>query len=97
MEIPSIHGQTSLEIVVPKLLILCAKFSEFPYLNYYFSYDVCVSVCLSVRLSAKKNTFQWVQISKNVSIQSCHIFKKNKNGHLIFDFFGSDPSKMDQT
>ena len=35
--------------------------------------------------------------SKNVTIKSCHIFKKNKNGRLIFDFFGSDPSKMDQT
>ena len=34
---------------------------------------------------------------KNVSIKSCHIFKKNKNGHFIFGFFGSDPSKMDQT
>ena len=42
-----------------------------------------------------------MHISKNVSIKSCHILKKNKNGHFIFwlffDFFGSDPSKMDQT
>ena len=38
-----------------------------------------------------------MQISKNVSKQSCHIFKKNKNGRFIFDFFGSDLSKMDQT
>ena len=28
-----------------------------------------------------------MQISKNVSIKSCHIFKKNKNGHFIFGFF----------
>jgi hypothetical protein len=35
--------------------------------------------------------------SKNVSIISCHIFKKDKNGHFILDFFGSDLSKMDQT
>ena len=35
-----------------------------------------------------------MHISKNVSIESCHIFKKNKNGHFIF---GSDLSKMDQT
>ena len=34
---------------------------------------------------------------KNVSIKSCHISKKNENGHFIFGFFGSDPSKMDQT
>ena len=57
---------------------------------------VCaVSVCLSVFL--QKKTSYWLQISKNVSIKSCHIFKKNKNGRFIFDFFGSDPSKMDQT
>ena len=35
-----------------------------------------------------------VDLALNVS---CHIFKKNKNGSFIFDFFGSDPSKMDQT
>ena len=34
--------------------------------------------------------------SKNVSIQSCHdMFKKDKNGHFILDFFESDLSKMD--
>ena len=38
-----------------------------------------------------------MHLSKNVSIQSCHIFKRNKNGRFIFDFFGSDLSKMDQT
>jgi hypothetical protein len=35
--------------------------------------------------------------SKNVTIKSCHIYKKDKNVCLIFDFFGSDLSKMDQT
>ena len=35
--------------------------------------------------------------SKNVSIKSCHIYKKDKNGCFILDFFGSDLSKMDQT
>ena len=35
--------------------------------------------------------------SKNVTIKSCHIFKKDKNSRSIFDFFGSDLSKMDQT
>ena len=35
--------------------------------------------------------------SKNVTIKSCHIYKKDKNGCLILDFFGSDLSKMDQT
>ena len=35
--------------------------------------------------------------SKNVSIQSCDIYNKNKNSYLILDQIGSDPSKMDQT
>ena len=40
---------------------------------------------------------------KNVSIKSCHISKKNKNGHFIFGFFwlrsvqnGSNMIKLDQ-
>ena len=33
--------------------------------------------------------------SKNVAIKSCHI--KDKNRCFVFDFFGSDLSKMDQT
>ena len=35
--------------------------------------------------------------SKKVTIKSCHIYRKDKNGCFVFDFFGSDPSKMDQT
>ena len=34
---------------------------------------------------------------QNVSTKSCHISKKNENGHSIFGFFGSDPYKMNQT
>ena len=69
----------------------------FFYLNYYLSSAVCaVSECLSICLSAKKN-FLMVAPIKNVTIKSWHIFKKNKNGHFIFGFFWSDPSKMDQT
>ena len=30
--------------------------------------------------------------SKNVSIQSCHIYKKDKNGYFILDQIGSDLS-----
>ena len=33
---------------------------------------------------------------KNVTINSCHIYRKDKNGCFMFDFFGSDLSKMDQ-
>ena len=35
--------------------------------------------------------------SKNVTMKSCHIYRKDKNGCFVFDFFGSDLSKMDQT
>ena len=35
--------------------------------------------------------------SKNVSLKSFHIYKKNKNACLILEFFGSDLFKMDQT
>ena len=35
--------------------------------------------------------------SKNVSIKICHIYRKDKNGSFVFDFFGSDLSKIDQT
>ena len=34
---------------------------------------------------------------KNVAIKGCHIYKKDKNGSFVFDFFRSDLSKMDQT
>ena len=35
--------------------------------------------------------------SKNVSIKICHIYRKDKNGSFVFDFFGADLSKMDQS
>jgi hypothetical protein len=35
--------------------------------------------------------------SKNVTIKSCHIYKKDNNGCFILDFFGSDLSKVDQS
>ena len=35
--------------------------------------------------------------SKNVTVKSCHIYRKDKNDFFVFDFFGSDLSKMDQT
>ena len=40
----------------------------------------------------------WIsQQPKNVSIQSCHIYKLYKNGHFILDQIGSDLSKTDYT
>ena len=44
----------------------------------------CLCFCVSV---GPKKLFKWLHVSKNVSIKSCHIFKKNKNGHFIFGFF----------
>ena len=35
--------------------------------------------------------------SEDVTMKSCHIYRKEKNGCYVFDFFGSDMSKMDQT
>jgi hypothetical protein len=35
--------------------------------------------------------------SKKFTIKSCHIYRKDQNGCFVFDFFGSDLSKMDQT
>ena len=35
--------------------------------------------------------------SEDVTMKSCHIYRKEKNGCFVFDFFGSDMSKMDQT
>jgi hypothetical protein len=35
--------------------------------------------------------------SKNVTKKSSHISRKDENGCLVFDFFGSDLSKMVQT
>ena len=45
-----------------------------------------------------QNGSKWISHqSKNVTIKSCPIYRKDKNGCFILDFFGSDPSKMDQT
>ena len=35
--------------------------------------------------------------SKNITIKNCHIYREDKNDYFVFDFFGSDLSKMDQT
>ena len=45
----------------------------------------------------KLDQIEFPHQSKNVTIKSCHIYRKDKNGCFIFDFFGSDLSKMDQT
>ena len=35
--------------------------------------------------------------SKNITIKSCHIYRTDKNDCFVFDFFGSDLSKINQT
>ena len=49
--------------------------------------SVRVSMVPWFLLSVRKKNFLMVLNIKNVSIKSCHIFKKNKNGHFIFGFF----------
>ena len=36
-------------------------------------------------------------LTKNVTIKSCHIYKKDNKCSFILDFFGSDLSKVDQS
>ena len=44
-----------------------------------------------------QNGSKWItHQSKNVTIKSCHIYKKDKNGCFILDFFGSNLIKLDQ-
>ena len=35
--------------------------------------------------------------SKNFTIKSCQVYREDKNGCFVFDFFRTDLSKMDQT
>ena len=55
--------------------------------------------CLWIR-SAQTGS-NWIKLdfhkSKIVTIKSCHIYRNVINACYVFDFFGSDLSKMDQT
>ena len=67
------------------------------YLNYYLSYDICaVSLRLSVCLSEKK-LLNGCPYQKMLVYKVVTFLKRIKMAVLFFDFFGSDPSKMDQT
>ena len=61
-------------------------------LNYYLSFDVCVSLRLSEKKLLNGCTYQKMLVNKVVTF-----LKRIKMAVLFFDFFGSDPSKMDQT
>ena len=50
-----------------------------------------------VKLDKKLDQIGFLRQSKNVPIKNCHIYRKDKNGCFVFDIFGSDLSKMDQT
>ena len=39
---------------------------------------------------------KWIKLDQTGFPHQSKNITKNKNGHLIFDFFGSDMSKMDQ-
>ena len=46
----------------------------------------------------KLDQIRFLTNQKIVTIKSCHIYKKDSNGcFIILDFFGSDPSKVDQS
>ena len=59
---------------------------------------------LSFWIRSVQNGSKWIKLdqigfphqSKNVPIKICHIYRKDENGCSVFDFFGSDLSKMDQ-
>ena len=52
---------------------------------------------MSECLSAKKQLLNGCTYQKMLVQKFVTFLKKNKNGHFIFGFFGSDPFKMDQT
>ena len=58
--------------------------------------SVRVSVCLSVFLQ-KNNFLMGADIKQMLVYKVVTFLKRIKMAVLFFDFFGSDPSKMDQT
>ena len=60
--------------------------------------SVHVSVCLSVCVClSKKNLFNGCTYQKMLVYEVVTFLKRIKMAILFLDFFGSDPSKMDQT
>ena len=54
-------------------------------------------LCLCLCLSAKKKLFNGCRYQKMLVYKVVTFLKRIKMAVLFFDFFGSDPSKMDQT
>ena len=67
-------------------------------LLWIFLDQICLNLNLNKVLQTWSNLIKMeFHQSKNVIIKSCHIYRKDQNDRLIFDFFGSDLSKMGQT
>ena len=82
-----------------KHLVFCVCFfSPFSYLlTYIVNTDVISNLICPKWIKIDQTWSKWIsRQSKNVTIKSRHIYKKDKNGCFIADFFGSDLSKMDQ-
>ena len=84
-------------------LFVCHPFSYL--LTYYCKYWCYFKLELSkmdqtwsTLIKLDQTWSKWISHqSKNVTIKSCHIYKKDKNGCFILDFFGSNLIKLDQT
>ena len=65
--------------------------------SYLFKLDHTCSNLNKLDLTWSKLIKMDFHQSINVIIKSCHVYRKDRNDCFIFDFFGSDLSKMDQT
>ena len=50
-----------------------------------------------VQRSALKKSYSLDRFEQVERSKICHIYRKDKNGSFVFDFFGADLSKMDQS
>ena len=70
-----------------------SKLQSSPSSDYFFCllriFAFVTDLCLHLVLFCSHKPFSYVP--------SFHIYKKDKNGCFILDFFGSDLSKMDQS
>ena len=87
--------------IIPKKLVIDLENFSFVYKLLFELWCLCFRLFVFVFVFLQKKLSNGYRYQKMlvyiVSIHCCHIFKKNKNGRFIFDFFGSDPSKMDQS
>ena len=73
--------------------------------NYQYTYSKCTSkllfelrcLCVCPYVCPKKKLFNGCTYQKMLVNKVVTFLKRIKMAVLFFDFFGSDPSKMDQT